>query len=93
MARVILPNMGTPTLENNQVTATLTHPDMENTSPSGTAYRVPLCRAWYWGTVPLLAIAAYVTVLRIGFLQDDFVLLLQAKTTGVAIQTLLPRPD
>jgi len=29
-------------------------------------------RGWYWALVPLLAIAAYVTVLRVGFLADDF---------------------
>ncbi|HKP53143.1 MAG TPA: hypothetical protein VJ183_10890 [Chloroflexia bacterium] len=29
-------------------------------------------RWWFWALVPLLAIAAYVTVLRVGFLADDF---------------------
>src|SRR5215217_9312249 len=32
-------------------------------------------RPIYWLAIPVLAIAAYVTVLRIGFLSDDFILL------------------
>lgn len=47
-------------------------------------------RRWYWLLVPLLAIAAYVTVLRIGFLGDDFTLLSQADSRKVSFQSLLP---
>ena len=45
-------------------------------------------RPWHWALVPLLAIVAYITVLRIGFLGDDIVLLAQAQGRG--IETLLP---
>gem|GEM_PF-1726785 len=45
---------------------------------------------WYWAALPLLAFIAYFTVLRIGFLGDDFVLLGWAKEPGVDMQALLP---
>ncbi|HST03802.1 MAG TPA: hypothetical protein VLQ48_03615, partial [Chloroflexia bacterium] len=37
-------------------------------------------RPTYWLVIPLLAVVAYLNVLRIGFLSDDFVLLFQAST-------------
>ncbi len=45
---------------------------------------------WYWAALPLLAFIAYYTVLRVGFLGDDFVLLGWAKEPGVDMQALLP---
>src|SRR5438132_4287066 len=47
---------------------------------------------WYWALVPLLAIVAYVTVLRVGFLGDDSVLILQAQDVKLDISALVPRP-
>lgn len=47
-------------------------------------------RRWYWALVPLLALVAYVTALRIGFLQDDFGLLVQAQAQKLNLQALLP---
>ena len=38
---------------------------------------------WYWLFVPLLAVVAYASVLRIGFLGDDLVLLGQAHASGI----------
>ncbi len=49
-------------------------------------------RRWYWLLIPLLAIAAYATVLRIGFLGDDFVLLAEADSRRVGFDLLMPRP-
>ncbi|HEX8597594.1 MAG TPA: hypothetical protein VF952_03665 [Chloroflexia bacterium] len=44
-------------------------------------------RRWYWALVPLLAIAAYVTVVRIGFLSEDMGLnrIVQGETGWQAI--------
>src|ERR671935_2863438 len=50
-------------------------------------------RRWYWGLVPLLAVAAYASVLRVGFLGDDLALLGQAQTRGISAHDLLPDPD
>ena len=45
---------------------------------------------WYWAVVPLLAVAAYITVLWIGFLADDFFQLHQGLEKGVnPIQALV----
>ncbi|MEP6776144.1 MAG: hypothetical protein ABJA50_11165, partial [Chloroflexota bacterium] len=43
--------------------------------------------------VPMLAILAYVTVLRIGFLSDDYVLLDRARSAPWDLSALLPRAD
>lgn len=48
-------------------------------------------RTWYWLGVPLLAILAYATSLRVGFLADDFVLLFEGQH-DVNLQTFLPPP-
>jgi hypothetical protein len=45
-----------------------------------------------WAVIPLLAMAAYLPVLRIGFLADDFLLLSQGKIAGLGLATLLPDP-
>jgi hypothetical protein len=49
-------------------------------------------RRWYWLFVPALAIVAYATVLRIGFLGDDYVLLVQADYHKITLDSLLPAP-
>lgn len=48
-------------------------------------------RAWQWALAPLLAFLAYATVLRVGFLQDDFIWLRDAP--GFGFQDLLPEAD
>ncbi|MDQ3929617.1 MAG: hypothetical protein M3328_10790, partial [Chloroflexota bacterium] len=48
-------------------------------------------RTWYWLLVPALAVAAYATVLRVGFLADDFLLLEAARVRGVGVHLLLPQ--
>src|SRR5438046_2912092 len=51
--------------------------------------------SWYWLFVLLLAVLAYATVLRIGFLGDDSVLLGQAQKAdrvGLGLNDLLPQP-
>ena len=51
--------------------------------------------SWYWLLVPLLALAAYATVWRIGFLADDQVLLIQAhrlQRSGLGLNDFLPQP-
>lgn len=49
-------------------------------------------RSVYWLVLPLLAIGAYITVLRIGFLADDFILLDAARTDVISSRSLLPLP-
>lgn len=49
-------------------------------------------RTWHWISIPLLAITAYITVLRVGFLLDDFGLLRDARDSGINLQVLLPKP-
>src|SRR6266581_1560229 len=44
--------------------------------------RSPTIRRWYWALVPALAVIAYITVLRIGFLSDDYLLLYRSKLEG-----------
>jgi hypothetical protein len=43
--------------------------------------------------VPLLAVLAYATVLRIGFLSDDFVTMIDGRNKGVNPRILLPDPN
>lgn len=50
-------------------------------------------RGWYWGLVPLLAMAAYGSVLGVGFLMDDHILLNLAQQPGIDGRALLPFPD
>jgi hypothetical protein len=45
---------------------------------------------WYWALVPLLAVAAYATVVRVNFLSDDFMQLYTGRETGVSLPHLLP---
>lgn len=45
-----------------------------------------------WLLIPLCAVAAYASVLRIGFLADDYPYLLSARTQPLGLQTLLPEP-
>ncbi|HKP53755.1 MAG TPA: hypothetical protein VJ183_14025 [Chloroflexia bacterium] len=47
-------------------------------------------QTWYWAAVPLLAFIAYATVLRIGFLGDDYLLLGLASEPGADLQAFLP---
>jgi hypothetical protein len=47
-------------------------------------------RTWYWLLVPALALVAYATVLRVGFLADDLLLLETARVRGIGIRLLLP---
>ena len=49
-------------------------------------------RPIFWAAAPLLAVVAYATVLRIGFLSDDFVLLLNSEKLGFSLQRLTPTP-
>src|SRR4051812_45642148 len=49
-------------------------------------------RRWYWALLPLLAIVAYVTVLRVGFQSDDFILLYERRINGFDPSALLPQP-
>src|SRR6266566_7469335 len=49
-------------------------------------------RRWYWLIVPLLALVAYVSILQVGFLSDDFVLLGQARTSGINPAVFVPAP-
>jgi hypothetical protein len=49
-------------------------------------------RRWHWLFVPVLAIVAYATVLRIGFLGDDFTLLAQAERRPFTFELLMPPP-
>lgn len=49
-------------------------------------------RGWYWAVIPLLATVAYLLVLRVGFLSDDFVLLSQGKESGVDVRVFVPQP-
>lgn len=51
----------------------------------------PTLPRWAWAIVPALAILAYVTVLRIGFLSDDYVLLDQARSNPGDLSVLFPR--
>lgn len=46
----------------------------------------------YWASVPLLAVAAYVTALRIGFIADDFVLIYEPWRRGFDLGLLAPNP-
>lgn len=50
-------------------------------------------RAWYWVGVPLLAILACATVLRVGFLADDYTLLAQARSGSEGLGVFLPSPQ
>lgn len=50
----------------------------------------PGFRSAYWLALPLLAIGAYITVLRVGFLADDLVLLDAARTDVIGVRSLLP---
>ncbi|MBF6612148.1 MAG: hypothetical protein IVW55_03380 [Chloroflexi bacterium] len=47
-------------------------------------------RRWYWAFIPLLAVAAYATVIRVGFLSDDLGLYFIAGNKQGIAQTLLP---
>src|SRR5947208_2836998 len=54
------------------------------------AYRVQPWRRWYWALLPLLALVAYATVLRVGFLSDDLTFAYRAASGGVDLRLLLP---
>lgn len=47
-------------------------------------------RSWYWLFPPFLAIIAYATVLRVGFLADDLILLMASKQGLLGARLLLP---
>jgi hypothetical protein len=46
-----------------------------------------------WVSIPILAFAAYLSVLWVGFLSDDLILLNVAKITGLNARALLPNQD
>lgn len=79
-----------PSLETSTVSA------HESDSPQSTAIGPAQAlqergfRSVYWLALPLLAIGAYITVLRIGFLADDLILLDAARTNLIGPQSLLP---
>ena len=63
------------------------------TSTFNTRYhQMKTFRWWYWALVPLLAIAAYATVLRIGFLADDFIFLYNSQQSGIDLSVFVPEP-
>lgn len=47
---------------------------------------------WLWAVVPALAVAAYITAFRVGFLIDDLQFLRDVRGKGVDLQALLPDP-
>ena len=47
-------------------------------------------RRAYWALLPALAIIAYVTVLRIGFVSDDFMQVYGGRLSGINLPDLLP---
>src|SRR4051812_21108601 len=49
-------------------------------------------KSWYWLAIPLLAALAYLRVLGVGFLSDDYVLLYQAQQSGIDPQIFIPQP-
>src|SRR3712207_6273716 len=63
-------------------------------SPSSFVFRPSSLtfRTWHWALIPLLAVLAYASVLCIGFLSDDNILLSMARSEGVTLQGLLPDP-
>src|SRR5439155_22886867 len=92
----ILPIVSTsgPTLERTQTSIEVRrHPDQLGQHPSDTFFTEKSFRRWYWLFVPLLAIGAYLTVLRIGFLGDDLALVVQERAKGIDSQLLLPDPQ
>ena len=50
-------------------------------------------RVLEWAVVPLLALLAYATVLRIGFLSDDFVTMIGGRNRGFEPPHLAARPQ
>lgn len=49
-------------------------------------------RRWYWAVIPLLAVLAYISVLGVGFLSDDFILLYQGQQSGIDASIFVPAP-
>jgi hypothetical protein len=47
---------------------------------------------WRWVFVPVLAVLAYIPALSVGFLSDDWALLLQAEQAGIDPGVFLPNP-
>src|SRR4051794_8376059 len=47
--------------------------------------------SWSWLLIPLFAVVAYATVLRLGFISDDLVLLYQARQTGIDTGIFIPQ--
>lgn len=45
-----------------------------------------------WLAIPLLALAAYLTALGVGFLSDDFVILSSVRSSGVDFNAFVPDP-
>lgn len=65
----------------------------EHFTPAAGIETSPTFRKWYWLTLPALAVIAYATVLRIGFLADDL-LFLEANKQGIMdTRVLLPQQD
>jgi hypothetical protein len=56
------------------------------------ALRATAFQPWHWLLVPLLAIIAYAPALSVGFLSDDWALLLRAKEAGIDPSALIPNP-
>lgn len=82
--------MGSPTITNQ---SRQSRPLEAVASPRETRARerdTTVFRAWYWALLPVLAIVAYATVLRVGFLSDDYMQVYAGRLTGVSVPALLP---
>jgi hypothetical protein len=71
---------------NNDIAVNVRHNDMKAGSCLRNSGR------WYWAFVPLLAVIAYITVLRIGFLSDDFIFLYNSQQSGIDLGVFVPEP-
>ena len=56
-------------------------------------HKLTIFRWWYWALVPLLAIVAYASVLRMGFLADDFFQLYEGHKRGKDFWWSFPTPQ
>jgi hypothetical protein len=52
--------------------------------------RFAVFHSWYWLLVPLLAVLAYASVVRIGWLLDDFLIVRVAQRDGIDFRAWLP---
>lgn len=95
LAHAILLSVNTPTLEPRLLDQpqSTSRNWLEPPSPlQHSQHLTGTFRRWYWTLIPLIAVVGYVTVLRIGFLSDDFQQLYAGRETGVNPQALLTDP-